>query len=138
MKKIKELFIKYREVISYLFFGGCTFLVSMITFYLFNVVMQMNEHVANVLSWIFAVLFAYITNKKYVFESKTDTKKELLREMASFFGARLSTLLVEEVILYIGITLLHQNSMLIKLIAQVVVIVSNYFLSKLFIFKGNK
>ncbi len=135
MSKIKELYFKYKEVINYLFFGGCTFLVSIISFYLFNKVCGFNEHIANVISWILAVSFAYITNKKYVFESKTSEKKDLLREIGSFVSARLLTLVMEEIILVIGVNLLHIDSMIVKIIAQVVVIVSNYFLSKLFIFK---
>ncbi len=135
MSKIKELYFKYKEVINYLFFGGCTFLVSIISFYLFNKVINFNEHVANVISWILAVSFAYVTNKKYVFESKTSEKKDLLKEIGSFVSARLLTLVMEELILLLGVNILHFDSMLVKIVAQVVVIVSNYFLSKLFIFK---
>ncbi len=135
MSKIKELYFKYKEVINYLFFGGCTFLVSIISFYLFNKVIGFNEHVANIISWILAVSFAYITNKKYVFESKTSEKKDLLREIGSFVSARLLTLVMEELILLIGVNFMHIDSMIVKIVAQVIVIVSNYFLSKLFIFK---
>ncbi len=135
MNKIKDLYIKYKEVINYLFFGGCTFLVSIISFFLFNKVCNFNEHVANVISWILAVSFAYITNKKYVFESKTSEKKDLLKEIGSFVSARILTLVMEELILVVGVNLLHIDSMIVKIVAQVVVIVANYFLSKLFIFK---
>lgn len=135
MSKIKELYLKYKEVINYLFFGGCTFLVSIISFYLFNKVLAFNEHIANVISWILAVSFAYVTNKKYVFESKTEDKKDLLKEIGSFVSARLLTLVMEEIILVVGVNLLHIDSMIVKIVAQVIVIVSNYFLSKLFIFK---
>lgn len=136
--KFMELFNKYKEVIAYLFFGVCTFLVSIITFYLFNKVLGLNEHVANVLSWIIAVTFAYITNKKWVFESSANTSEALLKEIGSFFSARLLTLVLEEIILFIGVNLMHVDSMLVKIIAQVVVILSNYFLSKLFVFKKEK
>ena len=132
---LKELYFKYKEVINYLFFGGCTFLVSVISFYIFNKVLFLNEHVSNILSWILAVLFAYITNKAFVFESKTNTKEELLKEIASFFGARLFTLGVEELILLIFVNLLKFDAMLIKVFAQVIVILANYVLSKLFVFK---
>ncbi len=135
MNKIKDLYIKYKEVINYLFFGGCTFLVSIISFFLFNKVCNFNEHVANVISWVLAVSFAYITNKKYVFESKTSEKKDLLKEIGSFVSARILTLVMEELILVVGVNLLHIDSMIVKVVAQVVVIVANYFLSKLFIFK---
>ncbi len=135
MEKIKELYFKYKEVINYLFFGGCTFLVSIVSFYVFNKVFGFNEHVANVISWVLAVSFAYITNKLYVFESKTSDFKSLLKEIGSFVSARLLTLVMEEIILLIGVNCLHIDSMIVKVVAQVVVIVSNYFLSKLFIFK---
>lgn len=135
MSKIKELFIKYKEVISYLFFGGCTFLVSVITFYLSNKTLGLNEHVANIISWVLAVSFAYVTNKLYVFESKVKDKAGLFKEISSFVSARLLTLVVEEIILFVGINLMHIDSMVVKVAGQVIVIVSNYFLSKLFIFK---
>lgn len=132
---LKELYFKYKEVINYLFFGGCTFLVSVISFYLFNKVLFLNEHVSNILSWILAVLFAYVTNKAFVFESKTNTKEAFLKEIGSFFGARLLTLGIEELILLIFVNMLKFDAMLIKVFAQVVVILANYVLSKLFVFK---
>lgn len=135
MKKIKELFLKYKEVISYLFFGGCTFLISIISFYFFNKILFFNEHIANVISWILAVSFAFVTNKLFVFESKNKEKRVVLKELISFVLARLFTLGIEEVILYIGFNLLNIDAFIIKIVAQIVVIVSNYFLSKLIIFK---
>ena len=135
MQKIKDLYLKYKEVINYLFFGGCTTLVSILTFYIFNKILGLNEHIANVISWILAVLFAFITNKKYVFESKVKDTKGLLKEIISFFGARLLTLGIEEVILCVGSNLLHIDPLIVKVIGQVVVIVSNYFSSKLLVFK---
>lgn len=135
MKKIKELFLKYKEVISYLFFGGCTFLVSIISFYIFNKVLSFNEHISNIISWILAVAFAFVTNKVFVFESKAKEKKTVIKELISFVTARLLTLGIEEIILFVGCNLLNIDALIVKIIAQVVVIVSNYFLSKLFIFK---
>ncbi|MBQ3418559.1 MAG: GtrA family protein [Erysipelotrichaceae bacterium] len=135
MKKIKELFLKYKEVISYLFFGGCTFLVSIISFYIFNKALSFNEHISNIISWILAVAFAFVTNKVFVFESKAKEKKTVIKELISFVTARLLTLGIEEIILFVGCNLLNIDALIVKIIAQVVVIVSNYFLSKLFIFK---
>ena len=132
---IKELFNKYKEPISYLFFGGCTFVVSIASFYVLYSVLYLNEHVANVISWILAVSFAYITNKIFVFGSKTKDVKGLFKEILSFFSARLLTLGMEEVILFVGVDLMHVDTMLVKIVGQVIVIISNYFLSKLFIFK---
>ena len=135
MNRIKDLYLKHKEVINYLFFGGCTFVVSMLSFYVCNKVLGINEHISNIVSWILAVLFAYITNRIYVFESKTKDVKGLFKEIISFFSARLFTLGVEEVIIFVGCNLMHIDAMIVKLIGQIVVIVSNYFLSKLFIFK---
>ena len=135
MNKIKELYIKNKEVINYLFFGGCTFLVSIISFYFLNKILNLNTHISNIISWILAVTFAYITNKLFVFESKTTKAKDIIREILSFFSARLLTLGLEELIIFIGCDLLNIDSMIIKIVGQIVVIVSNYFLSKLFIFK---
>ena len=132
---LKELYLKYKEVINYLFFGGCTFLVSVVSFYLFNKVLFLNEHLSNILSWILAVLFAYITNKTCVFESKTTSKKELLKEISSFFTARLLTLGIEELILLIFVNIFKFDAMIVKIFAQVIVILANYVLSKLFVFK---
>lgn len=135
MNKIKELYLKNKEVINYLFFGGCTFLVSIFSFYLLNKVLNLNTHISNIISWILAVTFAYITNKLFVFESKTTKTRDIIREILSFFSARLLTLGLEELIIFIGCDLLNIDSMIIKIVGQIVVIVSNYFLSKLFIFK---
>ncbi len=132
---LKELYLKYKEVINYLFFGGCTFLVSVVSFYLFNKVLFLNEHLSNILSWILAVLFAYITNKTCVFESKTTSKEELLKEISSFFTARLLTLGIEELILFIFVNIFKFDALIIKIFAQVIVILANYVLSKLFVFK---
>ena len=81
------------------------------------------------------VIFAYITNRKYVFESKSDN---LLKEINSFVGSRIVTLIMDMIIMYIGVTVIGLNDKLIKLISQVVVIVSNYLFSKLFVFKRDE
>ena len=131
----KKYFTKYREQISYLFFGGCTFLVSMISFWFFNSVLKMPETIANIPSNAIAILFAYITNKLFVFEKKADDKKDLLREFLTFIAGRLVTFLLEEVIIYLGVNVLHINGLAVKLVGQVVVILSNYFISKFLVFK---
>lgn len=129
---------KNKEVLMYLFFGGLTFLVSVITYAYFNVTLGMNELIANIFSWIIAVAFAFITNKVWVFCSKNNSFLEFLREIISFFAGRLVTLVIEEVILLVFITWLGFPSMVVKIVAQVVVIVLNYVISKLFVFKGNQ
>lgn len=135
LRIFEPIYIKYKEVLLYLFFGGLSFLVSIFTYAFFNVYMGMNELIANVLSWIITVMFAFLTNRVWVFQSPTNGFKEFMRQMAAFFSGRVVTLVVEEIILFIFITWLGFNSMAVKVIAQVIVILLNYVISKLVIFK---
>ncbi len=135
MEQIKNIFFKYKEQILYILFGGFTTVVNIVTFTLCADVLNMGTYIANLIAWILSVLFAYITNKLWVFESKTTDIKSLVREITTFTGARLLTLGFDMVIMYVGIDLFHLNKLLMKIVANVVVIVSNYVFSKLFIFK---
>ena len=125
---------KYKEVLLYLFFGGLAFIVSIVSFYLLIKNTAMNELVANLLSWIITVTFAYLTNRIWVFDAATDNKRELLNQIWKFYSGRIVTLIIEEVILFVFISWLGMNSIFIKTIAQIVVIVLNYVISKLFVF----
>ena len=95
-----------------------------------------NELIANALAWVFAVLFSYITNKRWVFRVSTPTKTAALVQMFAFFSGRFFTLIIEETIIFVFITMLSYPSMWVKLAAQVVVVVLNYIISKLFVFKN--
>lgn len=128
---INNFLRKYREVILYLFFGGLTTLISIAVFMLFTIVFPLNELIANIISWIIAVLFAFLTNRKWVFE---DNGEGFLLSAVKFYVARVSTLLIEEGIIFVFITLLSFNSLLVKIFAQIIVIVLNYVLSKIFVF----
>lgn len=141
IKKIKELYIKYKEIINYLIFGVLTTLVNLITKYilLFTVLNPTNGfqlQIAIIISWIVAVIFAYFTNRKFVFESKNENK---LKEFISFVVARIATLLLEMFIMWFFVTLLKLNSdlyvVIFTLVAQVAVVIGNYIFSKLFVFK---
>ena len=118
---------KNKEILLYLFFGGLTFLVSIISYAFLNIQIGWNALIANIGSWILAVSFAYVTNRVWVFDSNAET--------TSFIGGRVATLVIEELILFIFITNLGMNSMLVKIVAQVIVIVLNYVISKLIVFK---
>lgn len=131
---IRKIYEQYREVISYLFFGGLTFIVSMVSYAVFLKLLHDNALIANVFSWIFAVLFAYITNRIWVFQSENHGLPMIIKEMVSFFGGRIVTLIMEEVVLWIGISLFGMNAIAIKVIAQVLVVIGNYFISKFFVF----
>lgn len=137
MEKIKELFIKNKEVILYVFFGGCTTVVNYIIHFTCELGLGLHYDIATIISWIVAVLFAYITNKLWVFESKSTEVKTLIKEILSFFGARVVTLIMELIVMTVGVEVLGINSIFVKLFGQVLVIIANYFFSKLFIFKKN-
>lgn len=125
---------KYKELLLYLLFGGLAFVVSISSYAFFEFVVHCTPLIANVFSWILAVAFAYITNRVWVFESEATRFRALFKEVISFFNGRVATLIVEEVILLVGINLLAFNSMMVKVIAQIVVIILNYFISKLLVF----
>lgn len=137
IKKIKELYIKYKEIVNYLIIGGLTTFVALGVYYV-SVLTFLNPNngielqLANILSWIAGVIFAYFTNRKYVFESKNPNK---LKEATKFTISRLITLFLDMATMFIGVTLLKFNDKIIKLLAQVLVIVGNYIFSKLFVFK---
>lgn len=133
MKSLMNLYHRYEAVISYLFFGGLTTVINTVVF--FALYHHMNYQVANAIAWFLSVLFAFITNKLWVFHSKSFELKTFVWETFSFFGFRLASLAIDALILWIGITLLSGNALLVKIIDQVVVVLLNYFFSKWFIFK---
>ena len=144
---MKAIIIKMgkNEVIRYLFFGGLTTVVSLVTYALAVYLIaggtepgQIQVQISNVISWVFAVSFAYITNKLFVFNSKSADIKTVMREMVSFVSARVFSLGVEAGWLWISVEIMTMNNMLAKFIGQFVVVVINYFFSKLFIFKKSK
>lgn len=133
-RMFEPFYKKNKEILLYVLFGGLTFIVSIASYVFFDVTLAMNELVANVLSWILAVLFAYVTNKIWVFDAPTHTMREFVKQIFSFFAGRVATLVVEEVILFVFVTLLAFPSVPVKVVAQVIVIVLNYVISKLFVF----
>lgn len=133
-----KIYRKHKEAIDYLFWGGIAFFLSMILFYLFANVMSIYEQTANILTWVICVIFTYLTNRTFVFSSKVKGLKNVLKEFKDFVTARLLTLVMENAILFVMIDLMSVNNMVSKLVGQFVVIVSNYFLSKLWIFKNKE
>jgi len=137
---IKNIYIKYKEIINYLIFGILTTLVSLLTYYLLVATIlepsnPIQIQIANIISWITCVTFAYITNKIYVFNSKD---KNILKEIIKFYSSRLTTLAIDMLLMYILVTKLQYNDKIIKLIVQIIIIVLNYILSKLLVFKKTK
>ena len=134
-RPLRPFYSAHKEVLLYLFFGGLTTLVSILMFAFFTIALGIDVLWSNVLSWILAVSFAYVTNRTWVFVSRADTRAGVVREIASFFGGRVATLLMEEALLYVFITRLGLPAMPVKIAAQAAVIAANYVISKLFVFK---
>lgn len=130
----KKLFYKYKRVVAYLFFGGCTTLVNIVAYYISTRFIHINILISTVLAWFIAVVFAYATNRKYVFESQNEEKKAVLIEFASFIGCRLVTGAIDLGMMYCFVDLLKLNDLIVKIAANLFVIVSNYIASKLIVF----
>ena len=132
---MKDLYEKYKDVIPYLFFGVCTTLVNVIAYWLCAHPLNLGTMRSTIIAWILAVLFAYITNRKWVFHSEAHSSKEIIKEMISFFGCRLATGVVDWGCMYFFVEVLHWNDLIVKLAANLLMIVLNYVASKLVIFK---
>lgn len=138
ISKLKELIKKYEELIKYFIIGVITTIINYGIFAVLTSIINLDIHVSNIIAWIVSVIFAYFTNKIFVFESKSFKLEVIGKEMLSFGAARVFSLVLEEIILYIFVNLLNMNQLLIKLIANVVVMIVNYVLSKFIIFKNKK
>ena len=139
MKKIKELYLKYKEIINYLFFGGCTTIVNFISYYIPARIIGIDEVISNSIAWCISVLFAYVTNKIFVFSSKKENLVGILKEMFSFIFARLFTGALCDIGLFaLMINILGINDIVSKITTQILVVILNYVLSKLVIFKKEK
>lgn len=141
MKKLwnwcMEMYHKYKEIVNYLIVGGLTTILALAVYYgcvytFLNPEDKIQLQIANILSWIAGVIFAYFTNRKFVFESK---EKNQIKEAGKFASSRLITLLMDMIVMYIFVTRLKWNDKIMKLVSTIIVTISNYVLSKLFVFK---
>ena len=132
------LFAKYKDIIPYAFFGVLTTVVNMVVYWVAAHPLGLSVMVSTVIAWIAAVLFAYVTNRKWVFHSQAKGTKEIVQEIVSFFACRLATGVVDWACMFIFVDLLHFNDVIIKAAANVLVIILNYIASKLVIFKHKK
>lgn len=130
---MKNLFLKYKEVIMYLIFGVLTTVVNIVVYYMMADIMHIQYMISNVVAWFLSVLFAYITNRAYVFESQS---QNILKEIVSFFGARLATGIMDMAMMWFFVELHILPGFIAKVISNVFVIIANYVLSKLVVFKG--
>lgn len=125
---------KYSEFLWYGFFGVLTTLINIISFALLDKT-GLNVYISNLIAWFLSVLFAFITNKLFVFNSKDFTFKVFFKELVSFFFFRIVSLGIDMVGMFVFLEVIKLNKMISKIIANVIVIIANYVFSKLFIFK---
>ena len=133
MNNIKKLISK--ETILYIIFGVLTTIVNLISYYLFSNIISINYLISNTISWIISVSFAYITNKFYVFNSKDKSKDIIIKEFIKFVNCRLTSGIIEMILLFLLVDMLAVNDIISKLVIGVIVVILNFIFSKLFVFK---
>lgn len=140
MEKLRALFRKYRELIAYVIVGGLTTVVSMALYHgstwaFLDGSDALQVQIANVISWIGAVAFAYVTNRVFVFQSHSTA---VFREIVSFVSSRVLTLLLDMGCMWLMVTAIGVDHRIAKLVSMVLVTVGNYVISKLLVFKKEK
>ena len=135
MSKLWALFKAHREGILYLFFGGCTTLVNIVVYGLSTRWLGMDPLLANGLAWALSVLFAYLTNRTWVFESRARGWRPVVQEALRFFAARIATGLTDQAIMTVCVSWLRWPDLPVKIAANVLVILMNYILSKRLVFR---
>ena len=139
MKKLKELILHFyqNDVIRYVFFGGCTTLVNLVCFFVLRKC-RVELNIANLISIITAILFAYVVNSRYVFQDKCETFKDHIRPFCKFISARLVTMVIEVGGVWLLVEMCKMNDMAGKFITQLIVLALNYIFSKFFVFTTGK
>jgi len=140
MDRIKYLIRRNWSIILYLFFGGLTTLVNILTYFLCYHPFGLSNLTSTAIAWAVSVLFAFLTNKVWVFDSKSFSWKVVLYEGLTFFSCRIATGLLDMGFMYVSVDCLHWNDLICKIVSNLVVIVLNYIASKVLIFKkdGNR
>ncbi|WP_346663398.1 GtrA family protein [uncultured Merdimonas sp.] len=132
---MKQWILKYKEMILYLFFGGCTTLVNILAYAAATRFVSMAVVPATVLAWILSVIFAYVTNRIYVFESKTRGIRAIGREVAGFVSCRLFSGALDVGLMWLLVDMAGFPDLVIKILSNILVIIINYVASKFWIFK---
>lgn len=135
IEKMNNLILKYYDLLAYLFFGALTTVVNYLIYLPCLNVLHFSAAASNVIAWVGAVAFAYLTNKPFVFKSHDWSAKTVLPELTKFVSCRVGSGLAETLILLVAVDWLHGNGNIWKLITSVLVVVLNYVASKLFVFK---
>ena len=136
IKKIRALMEKYWDIVSYLFFGVCTTIVNYLIYIPCYNFWGMTATVSNMIAWVVAVAFAYLTNKPFVFKSHDWSSRTVVPELTKFVGCRIGSGAAETVILFLTVDVLGWNGNIWKLFTQVMVVILNYIASKLVVFRN--
>lgn len=130
-----KLFKSHKSIILYVLFGGITTLINILVYMISYQILGISNVLSNIFAWILSVLFAFISNKLWVFGSKSINRSIVLNEFFKFVGGRLATGLLDLLIMYICVDLLAGPALLFKIISNMVVIILNYIISKMLVFK---
>lgn len=122
---------RYKEIINYIIIGGCTTVVSIVSYYILRIIFT-NYLLCTILSWIISVIFAYVTNRIIVFRSK---EKNIIKEFITFVGSRILSLLFELLFMFVFVDILFFSDKLSKIFVQFIIVILNYIFSKIFVFK---
>lgn len=135
MKRMIELLKKYKSFVAYAVFGVFTTIVNIVTYNVCYYNFEISNTLSNIVAWVLAVTFAYLTNKVWVFDSKSWNWQILRKEVPAFISCRLATGVMDLIIMFVCVDILGWHAMLMKLLSNVLVIILNYVFSKLVIFK---
>lgn len=138
MEKILNIYNQFKEQILYIVFGVLTTAINIIAFFVCSRLMNLGLIPSNIIAWILSVLFAFITNKIYVFNSKNYSFSIVLRELIDFVISRGATGILDLGLMYLFVSIIGIEDMISKIVINIIVIILNYILSKLYVFKNKK
>ncbi|WP_103981880.1 GtrA family protein [Helcococcus massiliensis] len=138
MKNNTPIHKRYGEAVNYIIFGALTTLVNFVVYFFSYNVLSISNVFSNIIAWAISATFAFVVNKFFVFNSKLVNFTSTVKEFITFISVRLSTGVIDTLIMYIGVDVLNKNEFICKVIASIFTLVSNYIASKFFIFKKNK
>lgn len=135
LRRFKGVYTKYKEGLLYLFFGGLTFFLAIIVFVIFSKGIGLNVLYSNIISWVSGVTISFFTTRKWVFKTRANGLTETFIQMTEFYLARVATLGLQELLLYVFVTKMEYNSIYVKIMTEVINIILNYLVSKFLIFR---
>ena len=132
--KLKEMMEKYKDIVPYAIFGILTTIINIVVYLFFAHILKKEVMLSTLAAWFLSVLFAYVTNRKWVFHSGVLTFSNIIREAVAFFICRLATGIADILIMFIFVNIFHFNDLFIKIISNIAVIILNYVASNWIIF----